>query len=178
MPGEYAGHLRTDDPLHGYLSHYVLPNMGVTAQKVDFRVFCLKETKVYRYEESHSRTQVVGKFFANGSRHGLVAMERMRREFENLQELRGYPRRRWRHFSVPRGRYQCCGPREGRRHEDRSGGQRWRPHCLRYDSVAPGGLGSLYPCAIFEFGASASAVVRKYPGRRLRGLLLQSIFVM
>src|ERR1019366_2723287 len=50
-----------------------------------------------------------------------------------------------------------------------SGGKRWRPHCLRYDSVAPGGLGSLYPCAVFEFGASASAVVRKYPGRRLRG---------
>ena len=90
MPGEYAGHLRTDDPLHGYLSHYVLPGMGVTARQVDFRVFCLKETKVYRYEESHSRTQVVGKFFVNGSRHGLVAMERMRREFENLQVLRGY----------------------------------------------------------------------------------------
>ena len=51
---------------------------------------------------------------------------------------------------------------KSRRHEDRSGGKRWRPHCLRYDSVAPGGLGSLYPCAIFEFGASVSAVVRKY----------------
>ena len=60
MPGGYAGHLRTDDPLHGYLSHYVLPRMGVTAQQVDFRVFCLKETKVYRYEESHSRTQAGG----------------------------------------------------------------------------------------------------------------------
>src|ERR1017187_1941238 len=46
-PGEYAGHLRTDDPLHGYLSHHVLPRMGVTAQQVDFRVFWLKETKVY-----------------------------------------------------------------------------------------------------------------------------------
>ena len=90
MPGEYAGHLRTDDPLHGYLSHYVLPRMGVTAQEVDFRVFCLKETKVYRYEERHSRTQVVGKFFVNGSRQGSAAMERMRREFENLQVLRGY----------------------------------------------------------------------------------------
>ena len=60
MPGEYAGHLRTDDPLYGYLSHDVLPRMGVNTQPVDFRVFCLKETKVYRYEESHSRAQVVG----------------------------------------------------------------------------------------------------------------------
>src|SRR5450759_2828727 len=90
MPGEYTGHLRADDPLHGYLSHHVLPRMGVTAQRVDFRVFCLKETKVYRYEESHSRTQVVGKFFVNGRHHGSVAMERMRQEFENLQVLRGY----------------------------------------------------------------------------------------
>ena len=90
MPGEYTGHLRADDPLHGYLSNHVLPYMGVTAQRVDFRVFCLKTTKVYRYEESHSRKQVVGKFFVNGSHHGSVAMERMRQEFENLQVLRGY----------------------------------------------------------------------------------------
>jgi serine/threonine protein kinase len=90
MPGEYAGHLRSDDPLHAYLSHQVLPNMGVTGRPVDFRVFCLKEMKVYRYEESHSRAQVVGKFFVNGSHHEPVAMERMRREFENLQVLRGY----------------------------------------------------------------------------------------
>jgi hypothetical protein len=90
MPGEYGGHLRADDPLHAYLSHHVLPHMGVIAQPVDFRVFCLKEAKVYRYEESHSRTQVVGKFFVDGSHHGPAAMERMRQEFENLQVLRGY----------------------------------------------------------------------------------------
>ena len=64
--------------------------MGVTAQLSKFRVFCLKESKVYRYEESHSRTQVVGKFFLNGNRDGSVAMERMRQEFDNLQVLRGY----------------------------------------------------------------------------------------
>ena len=64
--------------------------MDVTARPVDFRVFCLKQTKVYRYEESHSRAQLVGKFFVNGSHHGPVAMERMRQEFENLQVLRGY----------------------------------------------------------------------------------------
>jgi len=90
MPVEYAGHLGTDDPLHAYLSNDVLPYMGVTAQPVNFRVFCLKEMKVYRYEESRSRTQVVGKFFVNGSHHGSTAMARMRQEFENLQVLRGY----------------------------------------------------------------------------------------
>ena len=64
--------------------------MGVTARPVDFRVFCLKQTKVYRYEESHSRAQLVGKFFVNGSHHGPVAMERTQREFENLQILCEY----------------------------------------------------------------------------------------
>lgn len=90
MPTEYAGHLRVDDPLHAYLSDHVLPHMGVNSQVMDFRVFCLKETKVYRYEETSSRAQVVGKFFLNGSRQGPKAMERMRQEFENLQVLRGY----------------------------------------------------------------------------------------
>jgi len=90
MPGQYAGHLRTDDPLHGYLSQSVLPSLGVPGRAVDFRVYCLKETKVYRYEERRSGTQVVGKFFASGSRPGPAAPARMRREFENLQVLRGY----------------------------------------------------------------------------------------
>ena len=90
MPAEYTGRLRSDDPLHAYLSHQVLPKVGVTAQPVDFRVYCLKKTKVYCYEESHSRVQVVGKFFVNGNHNGLVARERMRREFENLHVLRGY----------------------------------------------------------------------------------------
>lgn len=90
MPAEYLGHLSKDDPLHGWLSHDVLPRMGVNAQSSHFRVFCLKEAKVYRYEESRTGTQVVGKFFVNGHNDGPVAMDRMRQEFENLQVLRGY----------------------------------------------------------------------------------------
>lgn len=54
MPGEYVGHLCSDDPLQAYLSRHAPPDMGVTARPVDFRVFCLKETKVYRYEDSQS----------------------------------------------------------------------------------------------------------------------------
>jgi hypothetical protein len=74
--------------------------MGATARPANFRVFCLKETKVYRYEESHSRTQVVGKFFVNGSRHGSGATQRMGQEFENLQVLRGYGLRGYPHHVV------------------------------------------------------------------------------
>jgi hypothetical protein len=74
--------------------------MGVAAQAADFRVFCLKETKVYRYEESRSGTQVVGKFFVSGRHNGSVAMNRMRQEFENLQVLRGFGLAGWPHQVV------------------------------------------------------------------------------
>jgi hypothetical protein len=68
--------------------------------------------KVYRYEESYSRAQVVGKFFVNGSHHGPVAMERMRREFENLQVLRGYGLPGYPHHVVrPLGTNEACRPR-------------------------------------------------------------------
>lgn len=90
MPTEYMGHLRPDDPLRGWLSQAILPKLGMQPKTSNFRVFCLKETKVYRYEESHTGTQVVGKFFLNGGKDGAVAQERMLQEFENLQVLRGY----------------------------------------------------------------------------------------
>lgn len=90
MLSEYVGHLRADDPLHAYLSDHVLPHVGVVNQQVDFRVFRMKDTKVYRYEEKHSHTHVVGKFFVNGSQDGAKATQLMRKEFDNLQLLRGY----------------------------------------------------------------------------------------
>jgi aminoglycoside phosphotransferase (APT) family kinase protein len=58
---------------------------------VDFRVFRIKDEKVYLYEEAHSRTLLVGKFFAaHDGRSSSKASERMQQEFENLQLLRGY----------------------------------------------------------------------------------------
>lgn len=89
--GKYLGHLSSHDPLHPYLVHEVLPQMGVGRNGgADFRVFSMKDSKVYLYEELHSRTQVVGKFFVSGGHHSPGADERMQQEFENLQLLRGY----------------------------------------------------------------------------------------
>ena len=56
----------------------------------EFRVFSMKDGKVYLYEERHSSAQVVGKFFESGSHRSVDSNQRMRREFENLQVLRGY----------------------------------------------------------------------------------------
>jgi thiamine kinase-like enzyme len=80
---EYIGHLSAHDPLHDYLRGSILPQMGIVRGTVDFRVFRLKSGKVYLYEEEHTRTLLVGKFFP--ARTGL-----MLQEFENLQLLRGY----------------------------------------------------------------------------------------
>ena len=71
MPREYVGHLSSRDPLHPYLVHDVLPQMGVRNSVAEFRVFSMKHSKVYLYEECHSRTQVVGKFFVDGG-HDLA----------------------------------------------------------------------------------------------------------
>jgi hypothetical protein len=76
--------------LHPYLVHDVLPQMGVRNGLADFRVFSMKHSKVYLYEERHSRAQVVGKFFVNGGHDIAQASRRMRQEFDNLSLLRSY----------------------------------------------------------------------------------------
>ena len=63
MPKQYVGHLSSHDPLHPYLVNDVLPKMGVPRNGgADFRVFSMKDSKVYLYEDSHSRAQVVGSY--------------------------------------------------------------------------------------------------------------------
>ncbi|HXM41937.1 MAG TPA: phosphotransferase [Bryobacteraceae bacterium] len=90
MPKQYLGHLSARDPLHPYLVQDVLPQMGVRNSPAEFRVFSMKDGKVFLYEERHSCAQVVGKFFVSGGRHAADGSQRMRQEFDNLQVLRGY----------------------------------------------------------------------------------------
>jgi aminoglycoside phosphotransferase len=91
VPKEYLGHLSSHDPLYPYLVHDVLPQIGVRDSAAEFRVFSMKDSKVYLYEERHSCAQVVGKFFVSGGHHTAdAASQRMRQEFDNLQLLRSY----------------------------------------------------------------------------------------
>jgi aminoglycoside phosphotransferase len=87
---QYLGHLSSHDPLHPYLVHDVLPQIGISKRAAEFRVFSMKAGKVYLYEERHSCAQVVGKFFFSGGDHGAKASQRMSQEFDNLQVLRGH----------------------------------------------------------------------------------------
>lgn len=68
----------------------VLPQMGVHNSRADFRVFSMKQSKVYLYEDCHSRAQIVGKFFVRADQDPAIAANRMRKEFDNLQILRSY----------------------------------------------------------------------------------------
>jgi aminoglycoside phosphotransferase len=70
--------------------HEVLPQIGVRGSSADFRVFSMKHSKVYLYEECRSHAQVVGKFFLSGHYDTAQAVRQMRREFDNLETLRGY----------------------------------------------------------------------------------------
>ena len=94
----YLGHLSADDPLYGYLRDDIFPQIGVRARSPGFRVYQLPASNhVYLYEDEHSQTRVIGKFF--GGLPGLdprTATRHMDREFSNLTYLRsigftGYP---------------------------------------------------------------------------------------
>jgi aminoglycoside phosphotransferase (APT) family kinase protein len=110
MSTQYLGHLSSHDPLHPYLVHDVLPQMGVGNRNggAEFRVFSMKDGKVYLYEERHSRAHVVGKFFVSGNHRSAGADDRMQQEFENLQRLRGYGLAGYPHHVVrPLGTNAC-----------------------------------------------------------------------
>ena len=87
---QYLGHLSRKDPLYEYLRYDILPQLGVSGITPDFRVHGLQASNhVYLYEELHSRTSLIGKFFhgiANRSRE--AASHHMEREFNNLSYLR------------------------------------------------------------------------------------------
>src|ERR1035438_5433424 len=108
VPKQYLGHLSSHDPLHLYLVQDVLPQIGVRNGAADFRVFSMKDSKVYLYEERHSCAQVVGKFFVSGGHRTADAIQRMRQEFDNLQLLRGYGLAGYPHHVVrPLGTNAC-----------------------------------------------------------------------
>ena len=94
MAKQFVGHLPLHDPLHHYLQHDILPQLGVDQRQATFRVFRMHGSNdVYLYEEKHTNLQVVGKFFAPNAQRGSHHMhqqQRMAREFANLHLMRNY----------------------------------------------------------------------------------------
>ncbi|MGC9977391.1 MAG: phosphotransferase [Syntrophales bacterium] len=95
---KYCGHLSKKDPFYGYLRYDVLPQLGFNNTLSDFRVYMLQASNhVYLYEDRHSQTRIIGKYFGNISdRSPETAYHHMDKEFNNLNYLRsigfsGYP---------------------------------------------------------------------------------------
>ncbi len=90
--GRYVGYVAGTDPLHDFLSNVIHEDMGVREAQPAFRVFRLAgSNEVYAYEEKHSGTKVICKFY--GPRFGSdpdKAASMARQEYEGLQTLRGY----------------------------------------------------------------------------------------
>lgn len=95
---KYLGHLSTDDPFYAYLRYDIFPLLSVDVPSPNFRVYQFPASnQVYLYEDQHSQTRIIGKFF--GDITGLnseTALRHMEREFNNLTHLRnlgftGYP---------------------------------------------------------------------------------------
>lgn len=85
----YLGHLPHADPLHGYLQHEILPQLGVPSHALEFRVFqsaCSRN--VYLYEEKRSGVRLIGKFYPAHHDPLGQALRTGQTEFSNLDFLR------------------------------------------------------------------------------------------
>jgi len=88
---KYLGHLSPNDSLYGYLRDDILRELGIGGLVPDFRVYGIQASNhVYLYEDTTTRTRLVGKFFSNvPGRSPESACRRMEKEFNNLLHLRG-----------------------------------------------------------------------------------------
>ena len=87
---KYLGHLPVNDPFHAYLRNDIIPLLGIDLNSPRFRVYQLPASNhVYLYEDSHSQTRLIGKFFGGAASLGpQTAFDRMEKEFNNLNYLR------------------------------------------------------------------------------------------
>ena len=90
MDKDYLGHLSRQDPAYQYFREIIQPAAGPDCPGAEYRVFRLHGSNaVYLYEETHTRTRFVGKFFQHDRQHDPhVARKRMENEFQHLAELR------------------------------------------------------------------------------------------
>jgi hypothetical protein len=92
MSGTYLGRLSEHDPLHDYLQHDILPQIGDAGCGSNYRVFRLNGSNdVYQYEDRTTGTKVIGKFFLSSRKRDAVkAVSCLTREFDNLCMMRDF----------------------------------------------------------------------------------------
>ncbi len=92
MNGKYVGYVAGHDPLHAFLRGILRERLGVRESRPAFRVFRLcGSNEVYAYEEKHSGTKLICKFY--GPKYGAnrdKAAWRARQEYDGLETLRRF----------------------------------------------------------------------------------------
>ena len=82
----YLGHLSQSDPLFGYLSADILPQLGIKGTRSDFRVFKIwASNQVYLYEDRFSQARIIAKFFRGISRTRLQLYPEVKRILDELR---------------------------------------------------------------------------------------------
>ena len=98
MVREYLGILDHEDPVRNILTSQVMPQLGVSALDLEFRVYRLGGSNaVFEYDHEPSGRRVVGKFFgdlgAGSTRRALSRMWRELRAIRRMERigLQGFP---------------------------------------------------------------------------------------
>ncbi len=88
---KYLGHLPKRDPLYQYLKYEIQPQVTGFSEHPDYRVFQLYGSNaVYLYQEKHSGSLMIGKFFQSNGRYAEAAARKLGREQHHLNLMRGY----------------------------------------------------------------------------------------
>ncbi len=92
MARVYEGLLAQDDPLYEYLKNEIQPQLSDWDDAPAYNVYNLNGSNaVYLYEEIHSGTKMIGKYFlCDKEPVRESAARRMNREYDNLAMMRSY----------------------------------------------------------------------------------------
>jgi hypothetical protein len=90
--GTYVGYVQRNDNLYDFLCQVTSDRLGALQTDASFRAFKLSgSNEVYAYEEKHSKSRLICKFF--GTSFGWdrdKAATKARQEYESLETLRSY----------------------------------------------------------------------------------------
>lgn len=90
MAKKYLGLLQTNDPLYGYLKHDIQPQLTGFMENPSYSVYELSGSNlVFLYEENHSHTKVIGKYFySERDENKEEAAQKLEKEYANLEKSR------------------------------------------------------------------------------------------
>lgn len=92
MAKKYLGLLQTDDPLYDYLKYDIQPQITGFIESPVYTAYRLNGSNaVYLYEEGHTNSRVIGKYFySERDENRETAANNLQKEYANLETARRY----------------------------------------------------------------------------------------